>query len=80
VVLQTPSISIYEARNKKDVPNLEVGAEKILMEPMRCPKCGAFLCYQAVVIGAIRVKCRKCKIWCTLEIIPPPEILEEPGT
>jgi phage FluMu protein Com len=72
-----PTISIYKAKDKKDVPNLEIGAEKIKMEQMRCPHCGAFLGYQAIVVGAVRIKCRKCKTWCTLEIIPPPEIVDE---
>lgn len=64
-----PRVSIYPAENKRDVPPLEyeTGLE---MDVMRCPKCGRFLCYVAVVAGMIRIKCKKCKLWITSEYIP----------
>jgi len=68
-------VTTHVAEDKMDVPSqfMEDGLE---MEPFRCPKCGKFLCYQAIVIGAIRAKCKKCRRWITLDIIPPPDILE----
>jgi len=59
------------------VPRLEAEDNGLQMEEVRCPKCGRFLAYQAIVIGALKIKCRNCKIWCTLDIIPPPDIIEE---
>jgi phage FluMu protein Com len=68
-----PRVTTYSAESKRDVPDLELetGLE---MEPVRCPKCGRFLCYQAIVAGYIRIKCRKCKLWVTTEYIPKSEL------
>ena len=71
-----PRVTTYPADSNRDVPSL-VMADDLEMEPVRCPKCGAFLFYQAIVIGAARAKCKKCQQWVTLDIIPPPEIIEE---
>jgi hypothetical protein len=67
--MSEPRISTYPAESKRDVPDmeLETGVE---MEPVRCPKCGRFLCYQAIVAGVVRIKCRKCKLWVTSEFLP----------
>lgn len=74
--MSEPRITTYLALSKRDVPPLDVGVEGLEMTPVRCPKCGRFLCYQAIVVGAVRVKCRGCKIWVTLDIIPPDDIIE----
>ncbi len=71
-----PRITTYPAVNSQDVPSL-VMEDGLEMVPVRCPTCGHFLFYQAIVIGAARAKCKKCKQWVTLDIIPPPEIIEE---
>ncbi len=71
-----PRITTYAAVNSRDVPSL-VMEDDLQMKPVRCPDCGAFLFYQAIVIGAARAKCKKCQQWVTLDIIPPPEIIEE---
>ncbi|MDD3102433.1 MAG: hypothetical protein PHE59_04805 [Patescibacteria group bacterium] len=41
-------------------------------QEMRCPKCGRFLGWQAVIWGLVKVKCTnsKCKEWITLDIRP----------
>jgi phage FluMu protein Com len=41
-------------------------------QEIRCPGCGRFLGYQAIVWGAIKIKCTnsKCKKWVTLDISP----------
>ena len=41
-------------------------------QEMRCPKCGRFLGYQAVIWGLVKVKCAnsKCREWVTLDIRP----------
>ncbi len=62
---------------KGEVPRLSSEDEGLEMEKMRCPQCGRFLAYQAIVVGALKVKCRKCKVWVILEIIPPDVIVEE---
>ena len=62
---------------KNKVPRLKSEDEGLVMEEMRCPTCGRFLGYQAIVVGAIKIKCRNCKVWCTLELIPPEIIIEE---
>lgn len=64
-----PRISTYPAESNRDVPPLELESG-LEMEPVRCPKCGHFLCYHAIVVGTIRVKCRKCKLWVTSEFLP----------
>jgi len=71
-----PRVTTYPAVNNRDVPSL-VMEDNLEMEPVRCPKCGRFLFYQAIVIGAARAKCKNCNLWVTLDIIPPPDIIEE---
>ena len=41
-------------------------------QEMRCPKCGRFLGWQAVIWGLVKIKCTnsKCKEWITLDIRP----------
>lgn len=70
-------VTTVVAETKQDVPPLDIGDQEVAMEPMRCPQCGRFLCYQAIIIGAVRSKCKPCKLWVTLDIIPPPDIIEE---
>ena len=62
---------------KGKVPRLESEDSGLTMEEVRCPKCGRFLLYQAIVVGALKVKCPNCKSWATLDIIPPPDIIED---
>jgi len=62
---------------KNKVPRLQSEDEGFEMEEIRCPSCGRFLGYQAIVVGCLKIKCRNCKIWVTLEIIPPEVIIEE---
>ena len=71
-----PRVTTYPVVNSRDVPSL-VMEDGLQMEPVRCPKCGCFLFYQAIVIGAARAKCKNCRLWITLDIIPPPEVIEE---
>lgn len=52
---------------------LEVGDKYIIpLQEIRCPGCGRFLGYQAIVWGALKIKCTnsKCKQWLTLDISP----------
>ena len=52
---------------------LEVDKDYIIpLQEIRCPGCGRFLGYQAIVWGAIKIKCTnsKCKKWLTLDISP----------
>ena len=72
---QEPRVTTYPAVSNRDVPSL-VMEDGLEMIPVRCPSCGRFLFYQAIVIGAARAKCKKCRQWVTLDIIPPPEIVE----
>ena len=74
--MQEPRVTTYPVVNSRDVPSL-VMEDGLEMVAVRCPTCGRFLFYQAIVIGAARAKCKKCKQWVTLDIIPPPEIVEE---
>lgn len=41
-------------------------------QDIRCPGCGRFLGYQAIVWGAVKIKCTnsKCKKWVTIDISP----------
>lgn len=64
-----PNITTYTPESKRDVPDLEV-EDGLDLEPVRCPNCGRFLGYQAIVAGIFRLKCRKCKLWITIETIP----------
>jgi phage FluMu protein Com len=61
----------------KAVPRLDVEDQGIEMQEMRCPNCGHFLMYQAVIIGALKIKCRHCKLWVTLDIIPNDVIIDD---
>jgi phage FluMu protein Com len=72
-MVTVPRITTYPAESKRDVPPLEMetGLE---MEPVRCPQCGRFLGYQAIVAGAVRIKCRKCKMWVTAEFMPETDL------
>jgi len=38
--------------------------------PIHCSKCGRFLLLEAQLVGAIQVKCRRCKYWNLLESLP----------
>jgi predicted Zn-ribbon and HTH transcriptional regulator len=67
----------YFGLPKNKVPRIDVEDNGLEMQPMRCPNCGRFLAYQAIVIGAIKVKCRNCKVWVTLDIIPPDVIIDD---
>ena len=52
---------------------LEVDDKSIIpLQEIRCPGCGRFLGYQAIVWGALKIKCTnsKCKQWLTLDISP----------
>lgn len=64
-----PLITTYPPESNRDVPNLELEGGRE-MEQLRCANCGRFLCYIAIVAGVVRIKCRKCKVWVTAEIIP----------
>ncbi len=68
---------VWAGLPKSKVPRLESEEDGIEMEEVRCPSCGRFLGYQAIIIGAIKLKCRNCKVWNTLEVIPPEIIIEE---
>ncbi len=71
-----PRVTTYPAESKQDVPSLAM-EDGLIMEAVRCPKCGRFLFYQAIIVGAARAKCKNCRVWVTLDIIPPPDIFEE---
>ena len=45
-------------------------------QEMHCGKCGRFLGYQAIVWGIIKIKCRLCKEWTTLDVRPEKEDLD----
>jgi len=52
---------------------LEVDDKQMIpLQEIRCPGCGRFLGYQAIVWGALKIKCTnsKCKQWLTLDISP----------
>lgn len=52
---------------------LEVNKNYMIpLQEVRCPGCGRFLAYQAIVFGALKIKCTnsKCKKWLTLDISP----------
>ena len=69
-------VTTEPADSNRDVPSL-VTEDGLDMEPVRCPKCGKFLFYQAVVVGIVRAKCKPCRQWITLEIIPPDILFDE---
>ncbi len=75
-----PKKIVWAGIPRHKVPRLESENEGLEMEEVRCPSCGRFLGYQAIVIGALKIKCRNCKVWCTLELIPPEVIIEEEAT
>jgi phage FluMu protein Com len=52
---------------------LEVDKDTMIpLQEIRCPGCGRFLGYQAIVWGVIKMKCTnsKCKKWATIDITP----------
>lgn len=52
---------------------LEVDDKNIIpLQEIHCKGCGRFLGFQAIVWGAIKIKCTnsKCKAWNTLDISP----------
>jgi phage FluMu protein Com len=52
---------------------LEVDEKTMIpLQEIRCPGCGRFLGYQAIVWGVIKIKCSnsKCKKWLTIDISP----------
>lgn len=59
----------------KEAGNFALDIDENTMIPfqeVRCPNCGRFLGYQALVWGAIKIKCTnsKCKKWVTLDVSP----------
>lgn len=48
------------------------GKSMVPAQELRCPGCGRFLGYYAIVWGIVRVKCTnsKCKEWVTIDISP----------
>lgn len=42
-------------------------------QPLYCARCGAFFGYQAIMLGIIRLKCRRCKEWTIINISPDVE-------
>lgn len=52
---------------------LDVGNESFIpLQEIRCPGCGRFLGFQAIVWGVVKLKCdnSKCKQWVTIDISP----------
>ncbi len=52
---------------------LEVDDKNMIpLQEIHCEGCGRFLGFQAIVWGAIKIKCTnsKCKAWNTLDISP----------
>lgn len=52
---------------------LEINDKQMIpLQEIRCPGCGRFLGFQAIVWGAIKIKCTnsKCRQWLTLDISP----------
>lgn len=48
-------------------------------QEMHCQGCGRFLGYQAVLYGIVKIKCRNCKQWNTVDIRPDVDIPTEPN-
>ncbi len=48
------------------------GKNFIPLQEIHCQGCGRFLGFQAIVWGALKIKCTnsKCKAWNTLDISP----------
>lgn len=65
----------YVPQNK--VPRLSVEDDGVEALPMHCAGCGHFLGYQAIIVGFLKLKCRYCKQWNTIDIIPPSVIIED---
>lgn len=64
--------------DKKKVPVApSESKDELEFRAFRCSNCGRFLLYEAVIIGAIKTKCRGCKTWNILDIIPDSAIIEE---
>lgn len=57
---------------RKIEETLLIENQMVQTQQMRCPGCGRFLGYQAIVWGVVKVKCpnSKCKEWCTIDITP----------
>jgi len=52
---------------------LEIDKEYMIpLQEIRCPGCGRFLGFQAIVWGAVKIKCTnsKCHQWVTLDVAP----------
>jgi phage FluMu protein Com len=50
---------------------LDVGDNYIIpLQEIRCPGCQRFLGYQAIVWGAVKLKCPNCKAWVAIDISP----------
>lgn len=49
----------------------EIGKTQMVeTQEMHCPGCGRFLGSQAILWGAVKIKCHNCKEWYTLDIAP----------
>ena len=46
--------------------------QRVEAQEMRCPGCGRFLGFQAIIWGLVKIKCTnsKCKEWTTIDIRP----------
>lgn len=67
---------VWPALPETKVPRVMSEDEWLEGLPIYCANCGHFLGYQGIIIGFIKLKCRYCKVWNTLDIIPPDVIIE----
>ena len=59
------------ARAEKVIPEGQISPHQMVeLQEMHCAGCGRFLGFQAILLGAIKIKCSNCKEWNTIDILP----------
>lgn len=54
---------------RKDLPGTNISVRQTVQtQEIHCIGCGRFIGFQAIVWGAVKLKCPRCKEWTTIDI------------
>lgn len=57
--------------SRKSVPEMQISVgQQVETQQLHCIGCGRFLGFFAIVWGALKIKCPRCKEWTIIDIQP----------